>query len=148
MKYEEFLERYKVGREQEDWFLTKRLFSSDLKVLGWKVVDSKPLDTFHGDFNNLDIVCTHPNFYRDGHIVAQSRKSIIMSSGFIEFISHKNNRYSSLYRYFQQEDNAMEELNNIKWLEVKDWIIVNKKSGEMLAQFDTWDDCPTRKELE
>ena len=112
------------------------------------------IDSLHSEFNDIDIVCTNPNFYKDGHIIAQSRKSLIISSGFVEFIFPSNpqeikHTYTSFYPFFQDNGwEAIGNLNQIKWLEIKDWLIVSKNNGDLLAQFDSWENCPSRKEVE
>ena len=154
MNYEEFLKEYKIEQEYEECFLSKGLFNSDLKALGWKLVGEKYIHYLHSEFNDIDIVCTNPNFYKDGHVIAQSRKSVIISSGFIQFEypldkSEEVKQYTSFYPLFM--DNGWEvigNLNQIKWHEVKDWLIVAKKDGKLLSQFDSWENCPTRKEVE
>ena len=154
MNYEEFLDEYKIEEEYEEWFLSKGLFTSDLKILGWKLIGEKYLDYLHSEFNNIDIVCTNPNFYKDGHIIAQSRKSLVISSGFIKFDypldnSEERQAYTSFYPFFM--DNGWEVIGNLRqidWKEVKDWLIVTKKEGKLLAQFNLWENCPTRKEVE
>ena len=43
---------------------------------------------------------------------------------------------------------ALNHLDKIEWVEIMDWLIVDKKTGMLKAQFDDWDNCPTRKEVE
>jgi len=35
-----------------------------------------------------------------------------------------------------------------EWLQVMDWIVVTKKDNRLLAQFNKWNELPTRKEVE
>ena len=154
MNYEEFLEEYKIEEDYEEWFLSKGLFESDLKVMGWKLMGEKYIDYLHSEFNDIDIVCTNPNFYKDGHIIAQSRKSLVVASGFIKFdypldALEEIKTYTSFYPLFQENGwEVIGNFNQIKWLEIKDWLIVAKKDGKLLAQFDSWEECPSRKEVE
>ena len=43
--------------------------------------------------------------------------------------------------------NRLKNLKDIEWIEIMDWIIVNKQ-GQLIGQFENWDECPTRKEVE
>tara|TARA_R100000458_G_C8236965_1_gene217034 strand:- start:458 stop:907 length:450 start_codon:yes stop_codon:yes gene_type:complete len=148
MRRQEFLEKYKISEEYEEWFISTRAFTNDLKVNGWKINEPKQLFEFHSKFNELDIICTNPNFYKDGEIIGNSRKSSIMASGMFRF-TYEGKQYTDFYVFLKE--NGVEALNNldkIQWDEIMDWLIVDKKTGMLKAQFDDWDNCPTRKEVE
>ena len=148
MRRQEFLEKYKISEEYEEWFISTRAFTNDLKVNGWKINEPKQLLEFHSKFNELDIICTNPNFYKDGEIIGNSRKSSIMASGMFRF-TYEGKQYTDFYVFLKE--NGVEALNNldkIQWDEIMDWLIVDKKTGMLKAQFDDWDNCPTRKEVE
>ena len=148
MRRQEFLEEYNIGEEYEEWFISTRAFTNDLKVNGWKINEPKQLFEFHSKFNELDIICTNPNFYKDGEIIGNSRKSTIMASGMIKF-TYEGKQYTDFYVFLKE--NGVEALNNldkIQWDEIMDWLIVDKKTWMLKAQFDDWDNCPTRKEVE
>ena len=148
MRRQEFLEKYKISEEYAEWFISTRAFTNDLKVNGWKINEPKQLFEFHSKFNELDIICTNPNFYKDGEIIGNSRKSSIMASGMFRF-TYEGKQYTDFYVFLKE--NGVEALNNldkIQWDEIMDWLIVDKKTGMLKAQFDDWDNCPTRKEVE
>ena len=148
MRRSEFIEKYKIDEEHEEWFLSSRAFNNDLKVLGWKAIEPKPLYEYHSEFNELDIICTNPNFYNDGSIIGDSRKSMIMASGIFR-LKYRDKIYTDLYEFLKEEGiEVLNNLNEITWIETMDWIIVSKKEGKFKGQFDDWDDCPTRKEVE
>ena len=148
MKRNEFIEKFKIKEEHEEWFLTERMFSNDLKVMGWKMNTPKLLYDYSSSLKELDIICTNPNFYKDGDIIGNSRKSEIMASGMIK-INYNGKEYTDMYLFLKEEGiEALSDLENIQWDESMDWIIVNKKQGTLKAQFDDWDECPERKEVE
>jgi len=148
MKRREFLKEYNINEEHEEWFLSNRALTLDLKVMGWKLKDYKPIYELHKSFNELDIICTNPNFYKDGDVIANSRKSEIMASGIIKII-YEGVEYTDINVLLEQKGvEALKELNNIEWNETMDWIIVDKKTGNLMGQFDNWDECPQRKEVE
>lgn len=148
MKRNEFIKEYKIDEEYEEWFLTERIFNNDLKSLGWKLIDYKPIKQVHYKFNDLDIICTNPNFYTDGKTIAESRKSKIMASGIVSF-TYDGKEYSNLEELLKVEGvEVLEHIKKLEWNEVMDWIIVSKKEGRLIAQFDNWDECPSRKEVE
>ena len=113
--------------------------------MGWKIREGVALHNFHKDFNNIDVICTNPNFYEDGWIIAESRSSIIQSSGWIKFKCGEK-EYNSFFAWLK--DYSISDIENIEWLEQKDWIIVRKRNNELLGQFDDWEDCPRRKDVE
>ena len=45
-------------------------------------------------------------------------------------------------------DEAIKEMKEWEWLQVMDWIIVEKKTNKLLLQCDSWENLPTRKEVE
>ena len=148
MKRNEFIKEYKIDEEYEEWFLTERIFNNDLKSLCWKLIDYKPIKQVHYKFNDLDIICTNPNFYTDGKTIAESRKSKIMASGIVSF-TYDGKEYSNLEELLKVEGvEVLEHIKKLEWNEVMDWIIVSKKEGRLIAQFDNWDECPSRKEVE
>ena len=148
MKRNEFIEKYKINEEHEEWFLSERAFTNDLKVMGWKIITPKLLHEYNPIFNESDITCTNPNFYKDGDIIGNSRKSEIMASGMFK-IKYNGKEYTNMYLFIKEEGiEALSDLENIQWDESMDWIIVNKKQGTLKAQFDDWDECPQRKEVE
>lgn len=147
MKRNEFIKKYNIDDDYEEWFLTKKIFVIDLKTMGWKLIECKTMFEVYAKFGE-NIICTNPNFYTDGKIIAESRKSVIMASGMKKF-NYDGTPYESLEDLFKVEgDEVLKHIDNWEWEEVMDWIIVNKKSGKLIAQFDNWDDCPERKEVE
>ena len=148
MRRDEFIEQYGIEEKYEDWFLTNNIFKNDLQILGWKPLPPKPLYKYHREFNELDIICTNPNFYTDGALIGNSRKSEIMASGYVKF-KYNNNVYTDFEEFIKVEGiDALKNLKDIEWIETMDWIIVNKKQGNLVGQFDDWVECPTRKEVE
>jgi hypothetical protein len=146
MKYREFIED--LQEEIEDWFVPIKAFENDLKFLGWRVRNLKFLYAYDDSFEELNVICTNPNFYSDGEIIADSRQSLIQASGNIKF-NYKNKIYENfveLFREFGSE--VVNDFSNIQWLEVMDWIIVSKKENYLLGQYDNWDNIPKRKEVE
>ena len=133
MRRQEFLDEYNISEEYEEWFISSKAFTNDLKVNGWSINIPKKLYEYHSKFNELDIICTNPNFYKDGEVIGKSRKSLIMASGMFRF-KYKGKEYTDFYMFLKE--------NGV------DWLIVDKKTGKLKAQFDDWDDCPTRKEVE
>ena len=147
MKRNEFIKKYNIEGDYEEWFLTKRIFVLDLKTMGWKLIKCKSMFEVYNKFGG-NIICTNPNFYTDGNIIAESRKSLIMASGMKKF-SYDGKVYDTLEDLFKAEgDGVLKHIEKWEWQEVMDWIIVNKKSGRLLAQFDNLDDCPERKDVE
>ena len=148
MRRQEFLDEYNIGEEYEEWFISSKAFTNDLKVNGWSINIPKKLYEYHSKFNELDIICTNPNFYKDGEVIGKSRKSLIMASGMFRF-KYKGKEYTDFYMFLKENGvEALNNLDNIEWIEIMDWLIVDKKTGKLKAQFDDWDDCPTRKEVE
>ena len=148
MKRNDFIEQYNIDEEHEEWFLTERTFANDLKVIGWTSKFTKQLGEYHDKFNELDIICTNPNFYKDGDIIGNSRKSLIMASGIFRF-TYRGKEYTDFIVFLKEEGlEALSNLSEIQWDESMDWIIVDKKQGKLKGQFDDWDECPTRKEVE
>jgi len=148
MRRNEFIEEYNIDENHEEWFLTERAFTNDLKVLGWTKKYTKQLSEYHDKFNELDVICTNPNFYKDGDIISNSRKSVIMASGMFRF-TYRGKQYTDLLIFLKEEGHeALNNLSEIQWDESMDWIIVDKKQGKLKGQFDDWDECPTRKEVE
>jgi len=148
MKRNEFIDKYEIDDNYEEWFLSKRMFESDLKVLGWKAIDYKPIHVFSDSLVELDVILTNPNFYTDGYVIGNSRKSEIMASGTFKF-TYRDNVYIDFIKFFEVEGiEALKHLDEIVWDESMDWIIVDKKYGKLKGQFDEWDSCPTRKGVE
>ena len=148
MKRKDFIKRYNIGDNHEEWFLSNKGFINDLQVLGWKLQKPKYLCDYHRDFNKVDVICTNPNFYTDGDIIGNSRKTIIMASGIFRF-KYNEKEYTNLHIFLKEEGlEVLSHLEKIEWIEVMDWIIVGKKDGRLKGQFDDWDDCPTRKDVD
>ena len=147
MNYEEIIED--LEQPYNEWFLHEKVFKGELKIGGWKLLHPKPINELHHEFNKSKFVITNPNFYEDGWILAESRRSVIMASGIkTEFVWDGKvwTSFSQLFKEYGPEMlNLFPELN---WNETKEWIIVDKKSNKLLAQFDYWDDAPTRKDVE
>ena len=73
---------------------------------------------------------------------------MIMASGIFR-LKYRDKIYTDLYEFLKEEGiEVLNNLNEITWIETMDWIIVSKKEGKFKGQFDDWDDCPTRKEVE
>ena len=144
MNYEEFIENNKL-EDFDEWFLPSKIFTHDVKYLGWKIKEGTALESFSKEFNGIDIICTNPNFYEDGWVIAESRSSFIQSSGWMKFIC-EDKEYVSFYAWLK--DFSIKDLGKIEWEIQKDWIIVRKRNNELLAQFDDWEECPKRKEVE
>ena len=148
-KYIEFYKEFKlIDSDKEEWFIPSKLVSADLKQSGWKIKEPKTLANYHKKFNDLNLTCTNPNFYNDGEIIAESRKSIVMACGH-SIIKYKNREYWEPYQIIKNHGyEALKDLDNWEWLQVMDWIIVTKKDNKLLAQFSNLSDLPNRKELE
>jgi len=149
MDYVTLIDEYRVEGPYDEWFLEEGVFRGDLRYDGWKLLEAKPLHTLHKEFNDSRLVMTNPNFYEDGHVLAESRRSVVMASGLgLQFI-FKGEEFDSFFTLFSKYGpDVIGMLDEIEWLETKDWIIINKKSNELLAQFDYWPDAPTRKQVE
>lgn len=147
MRITEFYKEYDIDEEAYDFVPTK-MFELDLKQSGWKIKEGKSLSKLHDKFNDLNIICANPNFYNDGTIIAESRKSIIQASGH-PIVKYNNKEYWEIGHLVKiYGDEAIKEMDKWEWLQVMDWIIVEKKTNKLLLQFDSWEDLPTRKEVE
>ena len=134
--------------EESDIFLPSVMVESDLKASGWSLKGGKSLAKFNLKFNDLKIIITNPNFYSDGEIIADSRKSIIQASGH-PIIKYKNVEYWDIANMLRiHGDEAIKEMDNWEWLQISDWIIVTKKDNHFLGQFENWEQLPTRKGVE
>ena len=142
MRIKEFYERYNIDEEAYNFVPTK-MFNLDLKQSG-----CKSLSKLHEKFNDLNVICTNPNFYTDGTIIAESRKSIIQASGH-PIIKYKGKEYWEIDHLVKiYGDEAIKEMNEWEWLQIMDWIVVEKKTNKLLLQFDSWENLPIRKEVE
>lgn len=147
MRFREFAKEFELDDEDED-FLPTRLVEGDLKGAGWKIKETLSLSNIHKKFNDLNVIITNPNFYNDGHIIAESRKSIIQACGH-PIIKYDNREYWNILQLVK--NNGVEVLKSMKdweWLQVSDWIVVEKKQNFLLAQFNEWNKLPVRKEVE
>tara|TARA_R110000751_G_scaffold129323_1_gene231367 strand:+ start:674 stop:1207 length:534 start_codon:yes stop_codon:yes gene_type:complete len=147
MRIRDFEKDYNVDEELEN-FLHSKIVVSDLKSSGWTFKEGKSLSNFHIKFNDLNIIITNPNFYNDGEIIAHSRKSIIQASGH-PIVKYKNKEYWDIGHLIRvYGDEAIKEMDEWEWIQICDWIIVSKKDNNLLAQFESWDELPTRKDVE
>mgnify|MGYP003120383386 CR=1 FL=1 len=147
MRISKFYSEYNID-EEDEFFLPSRIFEGDLKASGWKIKESLSLANFHRKFNDLNVICSNPNFYSDGQIIGESRKSIIQASG-NPIIKYKGKEYWDIGNLVRiHGDKAIAEMGEWEWLQVMDWIVVTKKDNRLLAQFNKWDELPTRKEVE
>jgi len=147
MRITEFYNNYEIDEEAYNFIPTK-MFELDLKQSGWKSKEGKSLAKLHEKFNDLNVICTNPNFYTDGTIIAESRKSIIQASGHPK-IKYKGKEFWEIDQLVKiNGDEAIKEMKEWEWLQVMDWIIVEKKTNKLLLQFDSWENLPTRKEVE
>ena len=147
MRVSQFYSKYNID-EEDEFFLPSRIFEGDLKATGWKIKESLTLANFHRNFNDLNIICANPNFYSDGQIIGESRKSIIQASG-QPLIKYKDKEYTDISKIvLEHGDEAIADMKNWEWIEDMDWIIVTKKENKLLRQFNKWEDLPTRKEVE
>jgi|TARA_R100000081_G_C4741975_1_gene129436 hypothetical protein len=147
MNIKNFYNEYNIDEEDEN-FLPSRIFESDLKASGWKIKESLTLANFHRKFNDLKITCSNPNFYSDGQIIAESRKSIIQACGH-PIIKYDNKEFweiGQLVRIYG--DKVIADMKNWTWVQDMDWIVVTKKENKLLAQFNKWENLPIRKEVE
>lgn len=126
MRLSKFLSEYSIDEEAEH-FLPTKIFESDLKQSGWKVKESLCLSNFHKNFNELKVICTNPNFYNDGQIIGESRKSIIQASGH-PIIKYNNREYWDIGQLVRVNgDTAIAEMDKWEWIQSSDWIVVTKK---------------------
>jgi hypothetical protein len=145
----ELWETYRIDEPFDEWFLDERLFKAELKRDGWKLGEARKLNEIHNEFNESGIVLTNPNFYEDGYTLAESRRSKIMASGLSMTFSYEGEEFNSFYTLFKKHGaKVIGLLDNLEWSESKDWIIIDKKSNKLLAQFDYWANAPTRKDVE
>ena len=147
MRLQDFIDEFNINEDDEE-FLHSRIVEQDLKAAGWKIKEVITPANYHQYFKGLKVTITNPNFYNDGHIIAESRKSVIMASGYpiVKFNEKEYWTIDSLLR-----PNAIERLKRIKeweWVQVADWIIVTKKDNILLGQFDEWNNLPNRKDVE
>ena len=149
MDCNELWETYRIEEPYDEWFLDERVFRADLKHDGWKLLEGRPLTELHSDFNECKVILTNPNFYEDGWILAESRRSMIIASGLITAFKWKGKPYTSFFQLFREQGaKVIGLLDNLEWEETKDWLVIDKKSNKLLAQFDYWGDSPTRKDVE
>ena len=149
MDCNELWETYRIEEPFDEWFLDERVFRADLKHDGWKLCEARKLNEMHNEFNDCKAVLTNPNFYEDGHTLAESRRSRIIASGLAMKFQYDEEEYTNFYQLFKKHGaKVIGLLDNLEWYESKDWIIVCKKTNKLLAQFDYWNDSPTRKDVE
>ena len=147
MRLSVFFNEYNID-EDDEFFLPTKIFESDLKQAGWKVNESISLANFHRKFNDLKVICTNPNFYRDGQIIGESRKSILQASGH-PIVKYKGKEYWDIGHMIRVNgDNTIAEMDDWEWIQTADWIVVTKKDNRLLFQFNEWQRLPNRKELE
>ena len=133
---------------QTDYEL-RRVSVSEYADLPNKLLEGRPLTELHSDFNECKVILTNPNFYEDGWILAESRRSMIIASGLITAFKWKGKPYTSFFQLFREQGaKVIGLLDNLEWEETKDWLVIDKKSNKLLAQFDYWGDSPTRKDVE
>ena len=147
MRLSKFIEEFNIDEENEE-FLHSRIVEQDLKAAGWKIKDVITPASYHQKFNDLNVTITNPNFYNDGHIIAESRKSVIMASGY-PIVKLNGKEYWTIDSLLRP--NALERLKKInewEWVQVADWIIVTKKDNILLGQFNQWGELPNRKDVE
>ena len=147
MRFRQFVKDFDIDDEANN-FLPTKLVEGDLKSAGWKIKDVLTPANYHQKFHDLNVIITNPNFYNDGHIIAESRKSVIMASGY-PIVKLDGKEYWSVDSLVRV--NPLERLKKMKeweWVQVADWIIVSKKDNFLLGQFDNWDNLPNRKEVE
>ena len=123
---------------EEDWILPNKLVQLDFKIGGWKIneVILAP--------KKAKYTCVNANFYNDGHIIAKSRKSLIMASGNTE-IRYGDNSYDNVYELIKEHDIDPENLHELELVETKEWIIV--QGNIMVGQYE-YDELPKRKDVE
>ena len=149
MKYNEFIEKYNLEEGKiEEWFIPKKAFENDLKFAGWKLNEHKYLHNIHSEFKELNVICTNPNFYTDGNVIANSRRSIIQSCGQVRLL-FEGKQYSNMFDLFKEMGaEVLKDFSKIEWVEIMDWIIVTKKDNILIGQFSEWDELPIRKDVE
>jgi|SaaInlStandDraft_1057018.scaffolds.fasta_scaffold56121_2 hypothetical protein len=147
MRLNIFIDEFNIDEDDEE-FLHSRIVESDLKAAGWKIKEVIKPSNYHQKFNELNVTITNPNFYNDGHIIAESRKSVIMASGY-PIIKLDGKEYSSVGNLLRA--NPLDILKRNKeweWIQTADWIIVTKKDNFLLGQFNEWFNLPNRKDVE
>ena len=147
MRLNIFIDEFTIDEDDEE-FLHSRIVESDLKAAGWKIKEVIKPSNYHQKFNELNVTITNPNFYNDGHIIAESRKSVIMASGY-PIIKLDGKEYSSVGNLLRA--NPLDILKRNKeweWIQTADWIIVTKKDNFLLGQFNEWFNLPNRKDVE
>tara|TARA_R100000951_G_scaffold115084_2_gene122015 strand:- start:284 stop:736 length:453 start_codon:yes stop_codon:yes gene_type:complete len=147
MRVSNFIDEFNINEDEEE-FLHSRIVEQDLKAAGWKIKEVITPSVYHQKFKDLKVTITNPNFYNDGHIIAESRKSVIMASGY-PIIKLDGKEYSSVGNLLRP--NALDILKRNKeweWIQVADWIIVTKKDNILLGQFNDWSNLPNRKDVE
>lgn len=147
MRIQDFIDEFNINEDDEE-FLHSRIVEQDLKASGWKVKEVITPANYHQYFKDLKVTITNPNFYNDGHIIAESRKSVIMASGY-PIVKLDGKEYWTIDSLLRP--NALERLKKMKeweWVQVADWIIVTKKDNILLGQFDDWSNLPNRKDVE
>ena len=148
MRYNQFIKENNLNEDvMLDVIVPEKMFMTDLSVNGWSNVDAKHLYDFHKDFNELNIICTNPNFYYDGRCIVEGRSFKILASGEMR-VKYADKEYLDMFSLFQDwGTNVLQDWNKLEWLETKGWIVVSRKHGGFYGEFDLWDDCPKHKEV-
>jgi len=146
MRLNDFIDEYNINEDDEE-FLHSRIVENDLKASGWKIKEVVKPANYHQKFKDLNVTITNPNFYNDGHIIAESRKSVIMASGY-PIIKLDGLSYYSIENLLKPNIDMLKRIKEWEWVQIADWIIVTKKDNILLGQFNSWDELPNRKDVE
>jgi len=121
-----------------NWILPGKMVELDFKNHGWKI------ETLNVAPNKPKYKCINANFYNDGHIIAKSRKSLIMASGDTD-IRYDGKSYNNIYDLMKEQNLKTEDLDELELVETKEWIIV--QGNIMIGQYE-YEELPNRKDVE
>ena len=117
-------------------FTDKEQFPALLKIFGWNARD-------FNTFRNMAIV--RADFYPVGHVLAFSKKAVIMCDGEMQII-YDNKTFTDFQHMLElYGDKAYETFPNWEIKVEKQWAI--KKNGEWVAAFSNLAEMPFSKQV-
>jgi|8_EtaG_2_1085327.scaffolds.fasta_scaffold327507_1 predicted metal-dependent RNase len=118
-----------------DSFIQRNIVKDVLKAFGW---------TISNYITHEDVAIIRADFYPSGHVLATSKRAIIVCDGNTE-VMFKGTKFSGikeLYEFYGEK--AIHNFQDWEFLMVKEWV-VKRNSGEFITTFSTLKEMPTEK---
>ena len=117
-------------------FMKKEVFPEFLSIFGWKVKEFKTYD---------GLAVIRADFYPIGHVLAISKKAVIVCEGNSQFDCSGSCYYDFKELIKQEGDSAYETFPSWVITVEKEWTI--RKNGEWIHSFSNLQDMPYRKQV-